>query len=268
MTIRLLGTGAADGIPSLFGTDEVSAYARLHRGKDIRTRTCALVDDELMIDLGPDTNAQCQRDGIDSGLWSGVIFTHSDDDHVQVNELQYGLFPFTSAEYLPFTIYGNRQVLDRIERRYPDWPMELVFSQSYHPFQHGKYRITPIRARHIETEDCQNLLIQADGRTIFYASDTGVPFEETFEFLQDIRVDTMVIECTDGFCPQPYDGHLDLEECVAVVDRLRKQGTLGDHSTIVSTHHSVRGKARHCDLERVLNPHGISVGYDGMVIQV
>lgn len=268
MKFRLLGTGAADGIPSLFYDDEVSRFARLHGGKDVRTRTSALIDDEILIDLGPDLNAQVHRSQLDPSEWSAVIFTHSDDDHVQVNELQYALYPFTDREFMPFTIYANEVVLNRIARRYPEWPMELVLTHSFRTFQHGGHRITPIRARHIDSEDCQNLLIQTETATALYASDTGVPYDETFEFLQDHVLDLLILECTDGFCPQPYDGHLDIEECQAVVDRLRRQGTVSATTQVFTTHHSIRGKALHHQLEEVLGPHGIHPGFDGQIIEI
>jgi phosphoribosyl 1,2-cyclic phosphate phosphodiesterase len=146
--------------------------------------------------------------------------------------------------------------------------MELVRTRSFETFHHGKYSITPVRARHIDDEDCQNLLIQADGATFLYATDTGLPYEETYEFLRGYSIDALVIECTDGFCSTTYEGHLDIKECISVVNRLRNDGCLPVESRVITTHHSVRGLARHCDLERALAPHGIEPGYDGISFSV
>lgn len=268
MEIRLLGTGAADGIPSLFGDDEVSRFARENGGKDLRTRTGALVDGLLKIDLPPDTMMQLQRDGLSARDWTGLIFTHSDDDHLSINDIQYGLFPFNGNEFLPYTIYCNPTVIRRIEARYPHWPLEVVETHSFKPFSHGEHRITPIRATHIQGEDCHNLIIQRGGKTLLYATDTGVYPEETFEFLRDYSLDLLVIECTDGFRTSDYIGHLGIKECVGVVNRLREQGTLRSDSRVVTTHHASRGQARHCDLERVLPQYGIEPGYDGQLLTV
>lgn len=268
MNIRLLGTGAADGIPAMYGNDEVSAYARLHGGKDVRTRSAALIDGVLKIDLGPDTAVQMQQYGLEARDWTALIFTHSDDDHINVNELQYALFPFTDLDHLPYTVYGNAVVLGKIRARYPDWPMELVETHSNVCFEHGPYRVTPVRARHIPCEDCHNLIIQRDGKTFFYATDTGVFHEETLQYLKRFTIDAMVIECTDGFCTQDYEGHLDIKECLAMVNRMRRDGTLRADAQIITTHHSVRGLARHCDLEAALRPHGIEPGYDGLTFEV
>jgi phosphoribosyl 1,2-cyclic phosphate phosphodiesterase len=268
MEIRLLGTGAADGIPAYYGTDPVSQYARRHGGKDIRTRSAALIDGHLKIDLPPDTYAQLQRDRLSPLDWTALVFTHGHDDHFARRELQYALFPFTDAEYMPYPIFANEQVSAQIEDIYPQWPIEVVRTHSFTPFQHLDYKVTPIRARHKEDEDSQNLIIQHRGITFLYATDTGIWPHETFAFLQNYVLDGLVIECTDGLRKGTYAGHLDIDACVGVVDALRNSGVLRDDSRVITTHHSARGGARHMDLEKHLGRHDIEPGYDGMVIKL
>lgn len=267
MNIRLLGTGAADGIPGFFSNNEVSRWARENGGKDVRTRTAALVDGHLKIDLGPDTLTQLHRFELDARDWSCLAFTHSHEDHFTVSEIQYALFPFVESDHLAFPIYANSTICQAIRHRYPDWPLELVETRSFLTYHHGPYRITPVAANHSIGEDCQNLLIENRGRTLLYASDTGVYAEETFAFLKSIRIDCLVIECTEGLCPSPYNGHLDLVSCVDVIERLRGQGTLRQGARVITTHHSHSGGARHCDLEREMAKYGMEPGFDGMLVQ-
>jgi phosphoribosyl 1,2-cyclic phosphate phosphodiesterase len=268
MKIRLLGTGAADGIPALFGDDVVSRYAREHGGKDVRSRTAAIIDDHIKIDLPPDTAAQLLAYHLNPNDWTALIFTHSDDDHCTLSELQYALIPFTGQDHLSFPVYANPVVCNMIRERYPDWPMEIVETQSFLCYEHLGYRITPVKATHIEGEDCHNLLIQKDGKTLLYATDTGIWKEESWKFLAQFKIDLLVIECTDGFDPTMYEGHLDIKECIEVVQRLRESGTLRPDSRVVTTHHGVRGLARHCDLEQALLPHQIEPGFDGLELEV
>jgi phosphoribosyl 1,2-cyclic phosphate phosphodiesterase len=267
MNIRLLGTGAADGIPGLFSDNQVSRYARENGGKDFRTRSAALVDGVLKIDLGPDTFCQLQRECLSARDWSGLVFTHSHEDHLAVSEIQYALYPFVEQDHLPFTIFGNATVLGLLRERYPHWPLDMVETRSFLTYTHGPYRITPVAATHTIGEDCHNLLIERRGKTILYATDTGVWPEETVSFLKHYRVNALIIECTDGFIPTTYHGHMDLETCVDTVNMLRKQGTLVEGARVVTTHHAHTGGARHCDLERVLCKHNMEPGYDGMFIE-
>lgn len=266
MTIRLLGTGAADGIPALYSESDVSRYAREHGGKDVRTRAAAVIDDTLKIDFGPDTLAQLQRERLDARDWSAVIFTHSDADHLALSELQYVLYPFNSFEYAGFTIYANPTICEMIASAYPGWPFELVRTASFTCFRHAEYTITPIRAFHKPDEDAQNLIVDDGETTILYATDTGIWQEPTWNFLANVRLDGLIIECTDGFAPTTYDGHLDLRECVDVVTKLRMMGTLKPHAPVVTTHHSHNGFGTHAQLEEALAPYDIVPGYDGIVL--
>ncbi len=269
MNLRLLGTGATEGIPALYSSSEVSQYAREHGGKDVRTRSGALIDGVIKIDLPPDTLYHLHRDRLDATEWSALVFTHSHDDHFAPAELQYCLYPFNEMDYLNFTVFGNDGICPRLHEMYPSWPMDIVQTRSFQCFRHGNYGITPIHANHmIGEEDAHNLIFQKDNKTVLYGTDTGVWPEETWEFLKDYRLDVLVIECTEGLRCTDYDGHLDIECLLEVVERLRKQGSLDDSSKIVTTHHSHNGEATHEQLESALNPHGIQVGFDGMEISV
>ena len=268
MILRLLGTGAAEGIPAFYSNSEVSVYAREHGGKDIRTRSGAVLDGTVKIDLCPDTLLHMHRDNLDATDWTALIFTHSDDDHFCPTELQYCLYPFNEMDFLSFTIYGNDAIVPRLHEMYPMWPMDIIMTHSFQCFRHEDYGITPIQANHKLDEDAQNLIIQKNGKTLLYATDTGVWFDRTWEFLKDFKLDALVIECTEGFKCTDYDGHLDIGSLLNVVDRLHKQGTLNSSSLVCTTHHSHNGDGTHEQLEAVLNPHGIEVGFDGKEIKI
>lgn len=268
MNVNLLGTGAADGIPAFYGDTRVSQYAREHGGKDVRTRAAALVDGIVKLDLGPDTWAQLARERLDARDWTALLITHSDYDHFALEELQYALYPFNNCEFVGFTIYGNAVICRQIIERYPDWPFEVVMTKSFCPIEFCDYQVTPVEANHKREEDAHNFLIDCCGKKLLYGTDTGVWFEQTWEFLKDHRLDCLVLECAEGFVSTPYSGHLDVHEVIDVVNRLRKQGTLDDKSVVVTTHHSHNGNGTHAELEAFLNPEGIQVGYDGMQIEI
>jgi phosphoribosyl 1,2-cyclic phosphate phosphodiesterase len=268
MKIRLLGTGAADGIPGFFINNEVSTYAKKHGGKDMRTRSAALIDGCIKIDLPPDTICQMHRDRLDASEWTALVFTHSHEDHLAVSEIQYALYPFTELEQLPFTIYGNAKIKQLIRARYPYWPIEFVEMTSFGEYRHADYKITALPANHEIEEECLNLLFERDGQTLLYATDTGIWKDPTFEFLAGKRLDCLVIECTEGFNDSSYLGHLNFERLKVVLARLRESGAVHDGTRVVTTHHAHSGGACHDDLERVLGEMGAEPGFDGQVIEV
>jgi phosphoribosyl 1,2-cyclic phosphate phosphodiesterase len=268
MRVQLLGTGGAEGVPAGFRRSRVGDSALEHGGKDLRTRSAAVVDIDLKIDFGPETFIQAARCGVDPRDWTGIVFTHSHDDHLARNELQYALFPFTDHEFAPFTVYGNETIAEKIWDRYPDWPFEVVITRSFERFSHGGYQITPIKANHKLDEDSQNLIIQHEGKTFLYGTDTGIWLDETWEFLRGFCLDGLVIECTDGFDRTTYYGHMDIAEMIGVVTRLREDLILKDGATVVTTHHGHLGNALHSELEAALRPHGIEPGFDGIVLEI
>jgi len=269
MRIHLLGTGGAEGVPAMFGDTRVSAHARAVGGREVRSRCSAIVDGQIQLDFGPDTWAQLLRDGISASDWCAVVYTHADADHFAIEELQYALYPFTDGEEPGFVIYGNNIVSARVRARYPDWPFEVVTTKSFVPFQLCGYTVTPVKARHgSPDEDTQNLLIESDGKSLLYATDTGIWDEPTWDFLSGASLDALVLECTEGFEITPYNGHLDIQEFEEVVDRLRKMGTVRDDTRVVSTHHSHNGKATYEELVEALGKFGAVAGYDGFVFEV
>lgn len=268
MKIRLLGTGAAEGIPAFYSETRVSTYARLHGGKDNRTRCAALIDGCIKIDFGPDTLAQMQRDHLDAHDWDALVFTHSHDDHFAVTELQYFLYPFSQLDHMPIPIFANQCICERIEAQYPNWPFDLRMTRSFESTSVGDYRLTPVRAHHMDDEDAHNLIFERDGKTLLYATDTGVWFEPTWEFLAGRRLDLLVMECTSARVHSDYDGHLDEKTFGQVLERLHKIGCLDSGSTVVSTHHSHNGDATHAELCAMLEPQGVIVGFDGLEVEV
>ena len=55
MKIKYLGTAAAEGIPAVFCECETCKKAIELGGKNIRTRSQAIIDDKLLIDFPADT---------------------------------------------------------------------------------------------------------------------------------------------------------------------------------------------------------------------
>jgi phosphoribosyl 1,2-cyclic phosphate phosphodiesterase len=271
MKVRLLGTSACEGIPALFCCCDVCNHAREVGGKEIRSRSSALVDGALKIDLGPDTLCQIHRDRLNATAWDNVVFTHSDDDHFAIRELQYLLPPFLNGHGPKFALGGNDVVLHRIASELAQSELLRTFClSSFDTSRVGSYDLTGIRAGHLEREDALNLIVD-DGKSRFlYATDTGWWPEATWKFLSAMAapIDLLVIDCSHGMVKNEYPGHLDVEEVLQARDKLVKIGALRPDSMVVTTHHDHRGGATHERLTELLEPQGVVPGYDGMEISL
>ena len=54
MKLHYLGTAAAEAIPAVWCNCEVCKKIRKTRGKDVRTRSQVLINDDLMVDFPQD----------------------------------------------------------------------------------------------------------------------------------------------------------------------------------------------------------------------
>ena len=59
MKIKVLGTAAATSMPLGFCNCDICKKARQNAGKDIRKRSSIIINDEMLIDLGPDSISAC-----------------------------------------------------------------------------------------------------------------------------------------------------------------------------------------------------------------
>jgi len=269
MIVRLLGTAAAEGFPAMFCRCTHCLEARRRGGKDIRTRTSALVDDCIKIDFPADTLHHVLQHGLDLGKVEELIFTHTHEDHFVPTELSLRSPIFAHEINYPLDIYGHdvaihycAQTLGRHSKHF-----RYYLVQPFQTVQTKYAQITPLRADHNPLETCLLYWIEKDGKTLLYGHDTGWFPDDTWEWLQGRRVDLVVLDCTNGMLPYRTN-HMNIEAVIDVKQRLADTGSLHEQSVVVATHFSHNIGLHHEDLEGLLSPHGILVAYDGMTIEV
>ena len=86
MKLQYLGTAAAEGWPALFCECDNCKRAKMAGGRNIRTRSQALIDDTLVIDFPPDTYMHILNNGLDAGHWTGALITHAHSDHFYASD--------------------------------------------------------------------------------------------------------------------------------------------------------------------------------------
>src|SRR5687767_2543966 len=117
MHLLLLGTAAAEAWPAPFCACPSCEEARRRGGPNIRSRSGALLDDEVKIDFGPDTVTQLQPTRRNLSRLKTIIFTHQHTDHFVPSELEWLLDPFTKTPpAAPIEILANSAVLSEIQR--------------------------------------------------------------------------------------------------------------------------------------------------------
>jgi len=266
--VHFLGTAAFEGIPSLFCRCELCLKAKELGGKNLRTRTSVIVDEELKIDFPPDTYMHMLRDGIDLELIKDLLITHSHSDHLYAEDLTARFAGFARSADHVIQIYGNDLALSKCKRFLGAGGNKYKLNR-VQPFEKVEMQtatVVPLPAFHDPLETCLIYYIEKDGKTMLYGHDSGYFPEATWAWLQDKKLDLAVLECTSGH--RDAKRHKNVDAVLRTKERFTEWDIMNPGSTIVVTHFSHNAHLLHEQLTEIFAPHDIVVAYDGMVLNI
>lgn len=269
MQFQFLGTGAAEGFPALFCDCYFCQEARRLGGKNIRTRASIQIDQIHKIDFPPDTFYHKLKYGLDLSKVQHLLVTHAHYDHFAPGELHFLAEPFAHIEEREsLHIYGNELVGERLELAGDPERAGFVYYQikPFREFTAGEIQVLPVRAAHARNQEALNFVLQKDGQTVFIAYDTGWFLEPTWKALGKFQFDLIIFDCTHGSLDNA-EGHLGIKPLLRMRDRLGEMGSLKENAKLIATHFSHNGRLFHKDLCETLEPEGVQVAYDGLIIE-
>lgn len=269
MKIKLLGTSAAEGYPGLFCKCDACHIARNLGGKDIRTRTSAIIDNAIKIDFPPDTLHHVLTHQIDIGSIDHLVFTHTHHDHFYPDDLRMRLPGFAHGVNYPLNIYGHDLVMSRCHEVIQVLGEHFLLHhiKPYIPFEIKGYHITPLLADHNKRETCFIFHIEKNGKALLYGNDTGWFPKETWVWLKDKKLNLVTLDCTNGLLPERRN-HLNIEAVKEIKEIFTEKGMINADSRVIATHFSHNIHLTHKELKNLLNPYDIEVAYDGMEIEI
>ncbi|MEH7301360.1 MBL fold metallo-hydrolase [Neobacillus drentensis] len=269
MKIHLLGTSAAEGFPGIFCRCEHCQTAKRLGGKNIRTRTSAIIDETLKIDFPPDTNLHVLRDGLDLSKVTDLLITHTHSDHFYPEDLSMRLPIYAHGFDHPLHIYGHDLPLFQCRKRIGNTEGHFQFHriQAFTQYTVGDFQVTPLLADHDKQETCMIYAIEKNGQSFFYGHDTGWFPEETWAWLKGRQLDLAILDCTNGHFPV-RNNHLNIEAVKEMHGLFSNQGILNQGGKMVVTHFSHNIGLQHQDLEDIFTPLGIEVAFDGKIIEI
>ena len=284
-----LGTAAAECYPNPFCECPACQEARRSTDRRLkRRRSSFLFDETTMIDFNADAMYACGEFGVSLSRLKQVLLTHIHEDHFDYFN---AAFPNMSATPVqPITFYaseiacqGMKELLEsakklphsQLVRQLEKMAAISSFTPlpPYQPTQIDGMRVTPVFANHagfFRDELGYNYLIEKDGSTTFYATDTGRFFDRTMQFLADLRIDTLIIEGSFGKVHLPPNSrHLDAHSLCETLDQMFAQETLTAESRIFVTHIAHKGGFNLTDYQAFLDEHyhgQVRVAWDGLRI--
>lgn len=276
MKILYMGTAAAEGWPALCCSCPVCAHARRVGGRDLRTRTQALLDGSLMIDFPPDSYCHMLQHRLNFGEIHTLLVTHSHMDHWFPTDLIHRHEHFGHGASGVLDVYGN----EAVEKAY--YEHILIDRFKPHPVDdvihfhrtHGGDRITAegweiiaVPADHDKREECLVYICKKDGKTVFYGHDTGVALSEAaWALLALERFDLISLDATMGKKSSACY-HMGLPDVERFIARLTEMGCVDDKTVKVINHFSHNGEMTHDQLAAWAADRGILAAYDGMEVE-
>lgn len=279
LKITFLGTAAAEGLPAVFCNCPTCAMARQSGGRNIRTRSQILVNDDLLIDFPMDTYMHALRARLDLSRIKHVLITHSHMDHCYAQDFTMHGAPYAHGMVEPqINLYGNRDVLDVFHEQTrrelkPDVAQSVVLHE-LHPFDTvtlDGYTVTALPARHTVGEDCLVYLVASGGKTYLHLNDTGVLPDAVYDAVRErvAHIDAVSFDCTYGYFRKGVGGrHMGALDAVDERERLRARGLIDDDTKCILTHFSHNGGLNYDALCEKVTPLDFTVAYDGMTVEI
>ncbi len=282
MQITFLGTSAANAYPEAFCLCEHCQKARSLGGPSLRKRSSILINDDLLIDLGPDIMAsaqihRCSLTGVRYCLQTHAHADHLDPSHFLSRSPDYGVVgaPHLNFYASPATLNLTAQTLERdfAPASFLDPEISQSLNLEIHPieplqtFTMGSYRIITFPANHDPAIEPLLYAIQSADRTIFYGTDTATFFEDTWTAFHQykLRFDVVILDHTYGADERGSD-HLSAHQFIEHLERLKEEKLLASNGRAIATHIAHEGNPVHPELVEFAARHGYEVAYDGLRI--
>ncbi len=282
MRMTFLGTAAANAFPESFCRCANCMAARAEGGRSLRKRSSALVNSDLLIDLRPDIHSSAQQHAIDLTGVRYCLQTHPHADHMDLSHLlsRSPGFGVVAAPRLHF--YASHPALEHAEQTFrrdlselellsPEAADELNATinalSPYQPTQIGDYQVIAFPANHDPACGAMLYAVRANGKALFYATDTAALLDETWRSFREFKLafDLVVLDHTYGPLEETSD-HLSARDVAAHVKRMREEGFLAPQGRALATHIAHEGNPPHSALSEYARNLAYEIAYDGLVV--
>lgn len=282
MKIKILGTSAATSMPLPFCNCRVCIYARKNKGKDIRKRTSAVINDEMLIDLGPDLCTSANLYDIDISKIKYLLQTHSHSDHFDGGHFvtRWSEYATKDINYLDiFCSKGTAKNMNHwIKENEPDVDLfEEKFKKNMkynlHILKHGEkikhddYIITAIDSKHDKKIEALVYVLEYKNKKILYGTDLLEISKEAWNILEKIKLDLIILDQTYGIGFN-NGGHLDAGQVIDIVNKMKEKNIINNNTQIYATHISHEGNDIYEIMEKEAIKNGYNIAYDGLEIEI
>jgi phosphoribosyl 1,2-cyclic phosphate phosphodiesterase len=285
MRLTFLGTSAAEGYPDPFCDCSNCDMARDQGGASLRKRSAALINDDLLLDFGPDVVAAAQMHGVSLTRVRYCLLTHEHADHLDTFNFSARLDACGPSGIPCLDFYATAGALRvasaRLDSRLP--PSGLLDPQVAERFHVTAHRVAPFESFDVGPYWVSSFLanhgsgkivplvyvVEQDGRRLLYCTDTGPLPDETLRALARLPgpLHVVAMDHTCGLKPT-MPGHLNLALFVEQIARLRRDGIVADDTRVFAHHLGHHSNPSHSELVEHVARYGYDVAFDGLSLVV
>jgi phosphoribosyl 1,2-cyclic phosphate phosphodiesterase len=282
MKVTFLGTAAATAMPLPFCNCNICKEANKLKGKDLRKRASVVINDDLLIDLGPDSINACYQYGVDLSGIKYIVQTHAHSDHFDAGHMITRHPEYAAQNVNPVTLIASNKTLYAMNKMLKDEDesadlfsvdflekLKLTIKNISHSetISADDYSITALDSLHDINQQALIYLITCRDKTILYGTDLSEISEDVFNLFENKRIDILILDQTYG---EGYNagGHLDAGQLKIIINRLKQMGTITDTTHIFATHISHEGNDTHEKMQSLANEYNYDIAYDGLIIMI
>ncbi len=256
MDILFLGTCACDYSPLLQTT-----YKDVF-DKNARRSSCALINGRYLIDCGYHCLEELRIAKIDLAQITDIFVTHFHSDHYNIECISQ--IARASDRTLRVWVRAGANVIaiSNVEWKQMNKGVKYTVDENV--------KVTGLLANHNERVYPQHILLETEGKKIFYALDGAWFLHETYYALKNAKLDFLVLDCTCG----DYEGdyrigeHNSIPMIRLMLPSLKKWGTVAENTQVYVSHLAPSLHKSHEETVEILQKDGVFVAYDGLSIQL
>jgi len=282
LKVKFLGTASAHSSPLPFCNCKMCNASRKFGGKDFRKRSSILINDDLIIDLGPDFMSSSFIHGVDTTKIRYWLQTHPHSDHFSASHLITRIAEYAVENVKPLSLYASslciQDMSEQLEREEHganlfemEWLKKLALDVNKvnlcEEFQCGSYSVVAFNANHDDKKGSSIYLVSDNSCKLFYGLDTSGITEETYNFLKDkhICLDILVLDHTYGYDVKAND-HLTANKFIETINEMRNRKIVNQKTQVFASHISHEGNLPYDEFVLFAEKYGYDVAFDGLVI--
>lgn len=256
MEILFLGTCACDYSPLL-----QTAYKDVF-DKNARRSSSALLNGRYLLDCGDHCLEELRIANIPLAQITDIFVTHFHRDHYNVEWIKQ--IAKAGDRTLRVWVRGDAKVIElsNVEWKLMEKGVEYTVDENV--------TVKGLLANHNESVFPQHILLETEGKRIFYALDGAWFLHETYYALNNANLDVLVLDCTCG----DYEGdyrigeHNSIPMIRLMLPSLKKWGVITEKTQVYVSHLAPSLHKSHEETVEILQKDGVFVAYDGLCLQI